>query len=416
MNPITDVLVAVIVVLLVLLGTGFVIGARRGGIGESARRRLDSGGDGEAPSRERPGRGAATGLEVPQGEREAAGLDEAAGELEELERLETLEELEDLEELSRLDEEIEAAEGGGPADPETLAPPSFRDRLAKTRSALASSFSGLRGRRRLDERTLEDLEEALILADVGLPTTERLLAELEERMRTGQADDVAAGLKAAVAAVFAGDDTTLHLEPGTTNVWLFVGVNGVGKTTTIGKLAAREVRAGRKVVLGAGDTFRAAAGEQLELWAERAGASIVSGAEGADPSSVIFDAVQHAAARGADVVLADSAGRLHTKVNLMEELRKVRRIADRPPGHVSEVLLVLDATTGQNGIVQARQFGEAVAVTGVVLTKLDGTAKGGVAIAIRSELGLPIKLVGLGEGLGDLVEFDPAEFADALFE
>jgi fused signal recognition particle receptor len=300
---------------------------------------------------------------------------------------------------------------------ETVAAPSFRDRLSRTRQALASSFQGLRGRRRLDERTVEDLEEALILADVGLPTTMRLLDELRERVRSadGAAEDLAEELKDLVAGVFEGDDVELHVEDGTTSVWLFVGVNGAGKTTTIGKLAAREVAAGHRVVLGAGDTFRAAAGDQLALWAERSGASIVRGAEGADPSSVIFDAVQHASARGADLVLADSAGRLHTKVNLMEELRKVRRVADRPPGKVTEVLLVLDATTGQNGLNQARQFAEAVGVTGVVLTKLDGTAKGGIAIAIRSELGLPIKLVGLGEGAHDLVEFDPDEFADALF-
>ncbi len=300
-------------------------------------------------------------------------------------------------------------------EPERAAPPSFRERLSRTRQALASSFGGLRGRRRLDERTLEDLEEALILADVGLPTTMRLLDDLRERLRSGEAEDLATELKAVIADVFDGDDLSLHLDDGATSVWLFVGVNGAGKTTTIGKLAAREVAAGRHVVLGAGDTFRAAAGDQLELWARRSGASIVRGAEGADPSSVIFDAVQHAAARDAELVLADSAGRLHTKVNLMEELRKVRRIADRPPGKVTEVLLVLDATTGQNGLVQARQFAEAVGVTGVVLTKLDGTAKGGIAIAIRSELDLPIKLVGLGEGPSDLVEFDPDEFADALF-
>jgi fused signal recognition particle receptor len=196
---------------------------------------------------------------------------------------------------------------------------------------------------------------------------------------------------------------------------LFVGVNGVGKTTTIGKVAARETAEGRSVVLAAGDTFRAAAGEQLETWAERSGASLIRGAEGADPSSVIFDAVAHAAARSVDLVLADTAGRLHTKVNLMEELRKVRRIAERPPGRLTEVLLVLDATTGQNGLVQAKQFTEAVGVTGIVLTKLDGTAKGGVVLAIRSELGLPIKLVGLGETAADLVEFDPEEFVTALF-
>jgi len=217
--------------------------------------------------------------------------------------------------------------------------------------------------------------------------------------------------------VFEGDVGSLSFAEGTgPSVWLFVGVNGVGKTTTIGKLAMRETRLGRDVVLAAGDTFRAAAGEQLELWAERCGARIVKGSDGADPSSVIFDAVRHAASKESELVLADTAGRLHTKVNLMEELRKVRRVAERPPGELTEVLLVLDATTGQNALAQARQFTEAVGVTGIVLTKLDGTAKGGVVIAIRSELGLPIKLVGVGEGVDDLVPFDPEEFVSALFD
>ena len=198
-------------------------------------------------------------------------------------------------------------------------------------------------------------------------------------------------------------------------MWLFVGVNGVGKTTTIGKVGKQQAEAGRTVVMAAGDTFRAAAAEQLGTWAERADAELVRGDEGGDPSSIIFDAVQRAAARGHDLVLADTAGRLHTKVNLMEELRKVRRVADRDPGKVTEVLLVLDATTGQNGLVQAQQFTEAVDLTGVVLTKLDGSAKGGIALAIQATLGIPIKLVGLGETVDDLVPFDPDEFVDALF-
>jgi len=198
-------------------------------------------------------------------------------------------------------------------------------------------------------------------------------------------------------------------------VWLFVGVNGVGKTTTIGKLAKREAADGKRVLLAAGDTFRAAAAEQLEMWADRAGAEIVRGSEGGDPSAVIFDAVERASSRGSDLVLADTAGRLHNKVNLMEELRKVRRVADKGAGTVSEVLLVIDATTGQNGLVQARQFQEAADLTGVVLTKLDGSAKGGIVVAVQAELGLPVKLVGLGEGVEDLVAFDPDEFVEALF-
>ncbi len=199
------------------------------------------------------------------------------------------------------------------------------------------------------------------------------------------------------------------------DVWLFVGVNGVGKTTTVGKLATRLTAGGNRVLLAAGDTFRAAAGEQLAMWASRAGADIVRGAEGGYPSAIVFDAVQRAAARGHAVVLADTAGRLHNKVNLVEELKKVRRVADRAPGRVVETLLVLDATTGQNGLAQAKVFTEAVAVTGVVLTKLDGTAKGGIVVAIERELDLPVKLVGLGEGPDDLVDFDPSAFVDALF-
>jgi fused signal recognition particle receptor len=193
-----------------------------------------------------------------------------------------------------------------------------------------------------------------------------------------------------------------------------VGVNGAGKTTTIGKLAKRLVSEGHKVSLAAADTFRAAAGEQLETWAERSGAEIVRGADGGDPSSVIFDAVQRAGSKGADIVLADTAGRLHTKTNLMEELKKVRRVADREPGKVTEVLLVIDGVTGQNGLAQAREFTQAVDVTGVVLTKLDGSAKGGIVVAIVEELGLPVKLVGVGETLEDLRPFDAQDYARAL--
>ena len=256
-----------------------------------------------------------------------------------------------------------------------------------------------------------------MLADVGVETTTALLEQLrkqaaEERFEgPGQ---LMAALREQLVERLEGD-RELHLAgPDAVTVWLFVGVNGVGKTTTLGKVAMREISAGRQVVMAAGDTFRAAAADQLELWAQRVGAGFVRGNEGGDPGAVVFDAVQHAKARGAPLVLADTAGRLHTKVNLMEELKKVRRVADRPPGSVREVLLVIDATTGQNGLVQARQFTDAVGVTGVVLTKLDGTAKGGIAVAIAGELGVPIKLVGLGEGPEDLVPFDAGEFVDAL--
>jgi fused signal recognition particle receptor len=222
-------------------------------------------------------------------------------------------------------------------------------------------------------------------------------------------------MKVEIKSRLGGFDRSLHYADAKPSIWLFVGVNGVGKTTTIGKLAWREIDNGRSVVLAAGDTFRAAAAEQLELWAQRAGADIVRGQEGGDPSSIIFDAIDRAASRGADLVLADTAGRLHTKVNLMEELRKMRRVAEKGSGTISEVLLVLDATTGQNGLTQAQQFTDAVDVTGVVLTKLDGSAKGGIVLAIQQQLGIPVKLVGLGEAIGDLVEFDPDEFTDALF-
>jgi len=296
--------------------------------------------------------------------------------------------------------------------------PSFRDRLSKARSTIAGYVGSVLSRDKIDEETWDELEEALIRADVGVATTtdilERLRATVKEQSITDP-EILLEALKAQLKADLSQGDRTLRYEPGAPNVWLFVGVNGVGKTTTIGKIAKRQVAEGRSVVMAAGDTFRAAAAEQLGTWAERTGADLVRGDEGGDPSAVIFDAVQRAAARGKDLVLADTAGRLHTKVNLMEELRKVRRVADREPGRVTEVLLVIDATTGQNGLVQAQQFTEAVEVSGVVLTKLDGSAKGGIALAIQSNLGIPIKLVGLGETADDLVEFDPDEFVDALF-
>ena len=296
--------------------------------------------------------------------------------------------------------------------------PRFRDRLAKARGLFSGYVGSILARTTIDEETWGDLEEALLLADVGIGLTTEVLDDLRMEVK-------AKGITAPEALLeqLKGDlkvrlhvpDRSLALKAGATNVWLFVGVNGVGKTTTIGKLAKLQVAEGRKVVMAAGDTFRAAAAEQLGMWAERTGTDFVRGAEGGDPSSVIFDAVQRADARGADLVLADTAGRLHTKTNLMDELRKVRRVAEKPPGEVTEVLLVLDATTGQNGLTQAQQFLDAVDVTGVVLTKLDGSAKGGIVLAIQSELGIPVKLVGLGETVDDLVPFDPDEFVEALF-
>jgi fused signal recognition particle receptor len=298
--------------------------------------------------------------------------------------------------------------------------PRFRDRLAKTRSALSGYLGSIRGSGKVDGDTWDELEEALIRADVGVSTTTSLLDDLRKQVDEQGINDPALMLdvlKQDVKDRLGSLDRSLRFEPGAPNVWLVVGVNGAGKTTTIGKIAKRQIdEHGRTVVMAAGDTFRAAAGEQLETWAERSGADIVRGADGGDPSSVIFDAVQRAGARGADLVLADTAGRLHTKTNLMEELRKVRRVADREPGKVTEVLLVIDAVTGQNGLAQAREFTQAVDVTGVVLTKLDGSAKGGIVLAITEELGLPVKLVGLGETAVDLVDFDPDEFVEALFE
>jgi fused signal recognition particle receptor len=301
-------------------------------------------------------------------------------------------------------------------EPEVIERPRLRDRLGRTRSAISGYLRGARGHA-ADAETLEELEEALLLADVGLPTTQRLLDAVKERTNGDAAGDVVTQLRSEVVAVL--DDSTdreLHIVPGEPNVWMFVGVNGVGKTTTIGKLAAQQTGVGRRVVLAAADTFRAAAAEHLTLWAERVGGEIVRGQEGADPGSVVFDAMSAASSRGADLVLVDTAGRLHTKTNLMEELKKLRRIVDRTDGALKEVLLVIDASTGQNGLVQAREFADAVDVTGIVLTKLDGTAKGGIVLAIQHELGLPVKAVGVGEGVGDLVPFDPVEFADALFD
>ena len=296
--------------------------------------------------------------------------------------------------------------------------PRFRDRIGRARSTIAGYLGSIVSRAGIDDETWDELEEALIRADVGVNLTQQLLDDLKGEIKAKSITDPEAlleQLKGDLKARLAEGDRTLHLEPGAPNVWLFVGVNGVGKTTTIGKVARQQSESGRSIVMAAGDTFRAAAAEQLETWAQRSNADLVRGAEGGDPSSVIFDAVQRAASRGADLVLADTAGRLHTKVNLMEELRKVRRVADREPGKVTEVLLVIDATTGQNGLTQAKEFTEAVEVTGIVLTKLDGSAKGGIVLAIAAELGLPIKLVGLGETVDDLIEFDPDEFVEALF-
>ncbi|CAB4814363.1 MAG: signal recognition particle-docking protein FtsY [Actinobacteria bacterium] len=317
--------------------------------------------------------------------------------------------------------DIEEIEAETPAEPEDLERPKFRDRIAKARATFSGAFGGVRGRAGITAESWDELEEALLRADVGLRVTNGLLEPLRARVKSKEITDPDAlltALQGEMKARLADTDRSLRLEDrggAGPNVWLFVGVNGVGKTTTIGKVAAQQRAEGHRVLLAAGDTFRAAAAEQLQTWAERSGAEFVRGSEGGDPSSVIFDGVQAAAARRCDLVLGDTAGRLQNKSNLMEELRKVRRVADREPGRVTEVLLVIDATTGQNGLVQAKEFGDVTEVTGVVLTKLDGSAKGGIVFAIETELGIPVKLVGLGESIGDLVAFDPDEFVDALF-
>lgn len=326
---------------------------------------------------------------------------------------------------------VEVVEEGGVIveEPPVLERPTFRGRMSKARSVLAAAFGSVRGRGGITADTWDDLEEALLRADVGVHITDELLGGLKTKVKNKEISDPDAlldSLRAEMTERLADTDRSLNFDdsPGGPNVWLFVGVNGVGKTTTIGKVANQQRDEGRTVLLAAGDTFRAAAAEQLNTWAERSGAAFVRGAEGGDPSSVIFDAVESAAAKSIDLVLGDTAGRLHTKTNLMDELGKVRRVAAKGVGRVTEVLLVIDATTGQNGLTQAREFGQATktagqdgsGITGVVLTKLDGSAKGGIVFAIETELGVPIKLVGLGETIVDLIPFNPTEFVDALFD
>jgi len=285
----------------------------------------------------------------------------------------------------------------------------LRDSLSKSRRALTQQLAAA-AFDPADDEAWERLEEALIASDVGVPATAELVRRLEAR---DDLNDLNAALVEEVTALFGGPPRLALAER--VAVVLVVGVNGTGKTTTIGKLANRLRERGHDVVLAAADTFRAAAEEQLEIWAERAGADFVGSERGGDPAAVAFDAISAAEARGRDVVIVDTAGRLHTQTNLMEELAKVRRVIERRlPGAPHETLLVIDATTGQNGLQQARLFGQAVGVTGVALTKLDGSARGGIAVPIAFELGLPVKLVGVGERLDDLRPFDAADYARAL--
>ncbi len=288
--------------------------------------------------------------------------------------------------------------------------------LARTRENLGHSFDQLFAGE-LDDDFYDLLEETLILSDMGVDTALEVSQELrrrakEEKIKT--AEGAREALRAILSEMLAVGEPELKLERKPA-VCLFIGVNGVGKTTTIGKLAARLKREDRRVLLAAGDTFRAAASDQLTIWSERAGVDIVRQSEGADPAAVVFDALSAAKARKADVVLVDTAGRLHNKQNLMNELNKISRVIDREvPGASRETLLVLDATTGQNGLIQARQFQESAGLTGVVLTKLDGTAKGGIVVAIARELGVPVKFIGVGESVEDLMPFEPEKFVEAL--
>ncbi|MFD3911155.1 signal recognition particle-docking protein FtsY [Streptomyces sp. NPDC058603] len=295
----------------------------------------------------------------------------------------------------------------------------LRARLARSQNSLGKGLLTLLSREHLDEGTWEEIEETLLIADVGVTPTQELVERLRERVRvlgTRTPEELRTLLKEELVTLLDTDfDRAVKTESGldTPAVVMVVGVNGTGKTTTTGKLARVLIADGRSVVLGAADTFRAAAADQLQTWGERVGARTVRGPEGGDPASIAFDAVKEGIAEGADVVLIDTAGRLHTKTGLMDELGKVKRVVEKH-GPLDEVLLVLDATTGQNGLVQARVFAEVVDITGIVLTKLDGTAKGGIVIAVQRELGVPVKLVGLGEGADDLAPFEPEAFVNAL--
>lgn len=291
--------------------------------------------------------------------------------------------------------------------------------LTKTRNNIASVFDDIfSGFSSIDEDFYEELEEILIMGDLGIHATMQIIEDLKAKVKENHIKEPAECKQLLIDSIkeqMRIGDTAYEFE-NRTSVVLVIGVNGVGKTTTVGKLAGKLREEGKKVVLAAADTFRAAAGEQLTEWARRADAYMIGGQEGADPAAIVYDAVQAAKARKADVLLCDTAGRLHNKKNLMEELKKINRIIDREfPEAYRETLVVLDGTTGQNALAQAREFKEAADITGIVLTKLDGTAKGGIAVAIQAELGIPVKYIGVGEHIEDLQKFDPDEFVNALF-
>ena len=294
----------------------------------------------------------------------------------------------------------------------------LREGLGKTRSALMGGIeSVMRSFVKIDEDFLEELEEILITSDVGVGASEEIIDELRERIRDDRIktrDDTMAALREIISGMI-GESEPLHLDTKP-SVILVIGVNGAGKTTSVGKISARLKAEGKRVVVAAADTFRAAAIDQLAGWCDRAGVELVKQSEGSDPAAVVYDAANYARAKGADVLIVDTAGRLHNKKNLMNELAKINRVIDRElPGASRENLLVLDATTGQNAIIQAKEFGEAANITGLVLNKLDGTAKGGIVLSIRRELGLPVKFIGVGEKIDDMQPFDAEEFIDALF-
>lgn len=294
----------------------------------------------------------------------------------------------------------------------------IKEGLKKTRESFSASLGNMLGSyTEIDESLFEQLEELLVMADTGVPTAERICEEVKKRVKAQRVTDptqIFEMLRETVAEMIAGDEE-LHVRTKP-SIILVIGVNGVGKTTTIGKIASRLRQEKKKVLLAAADTFRAAAIEQLEVWAERSGSEIVKHPEGSDPASVVYDAIAAAKSRGTDVVICDTAGRLHNKKNLMDELAKINRIIDRElPDADKEVLLVLDATTGQNAVNQAREFQNVANLTGIVLTKLDGTARGGVVLAIREELKLPVKFIGVGEQVDDLQPFDAKAFSEALF-
>ncbi len=295
----------------------------------------------------------------------------------------------------------------------------FNDSLSKTKKGFVEKLFDTFTGKEIDDDLYEELEETLIQGDVGVETALDLVERLREREKTDKlkyAEQLKDVLVEEIAAIMGDEVATLNLDDNSLNIILMVGVNGVGKTTSIGKLANKLKKEGHKVILGAGDTFRAAAAEQLKVWGQRVGCDVISHQEGADPAAVVFDAIAAAKSRNCDVLIVDTAGRLQNKANLMNELAKMRKVIDREaPGCLKEVLLVLDATTGQNAISQAKTFGEASGVTGVILTKLDGTAKGGVVIGIRSEFDLPVKLIGTGEQIDDMEYFDAKEFGRALF-